>query len=72
MKSFYQFLQTFRQPKAADDITKFAHDAFHDHSFPKYSTDYQEISHYLEMNGHYLDSMSIFDEAWEKYELIRH
>ncbi len=67
MKSFYHFLITYRQPKNIDDITKFANDAFHDHSFPKQSKDYHEISHYLEMNGHYLSSMSIFDDAWEKY-----
>lgn len=68
MKSFYEYLQTHRQPKIMDDITKFAYDAFQDHSFPKHSTDYQEISHYLEMNGDYLDSMTIFDETWEMYQ----
>ena len=70
MKSFYHYLLTFRQPKNIDNITKFANDAFLDHSFPKHSTDYHEISAYLEMNGHYLDSMSIFDEAWEQYVTI--
>ncbi|MGM9927654.1 MAG: YozE family protein [Bacillus sp. (in: firmicutes)] len=67
VKSFYQFLLTFRQPKNIDDITKFANDAFHDHGFPKQSKDYHEISNYLEMNGDYLSSMSIFDDAWELY-----
>ncbi|WP_050615295.1 YozE family protein [Bacillus testis] len=67
MKTFYQFLQTYRQPKLIDDITKFANDAFNDHTFPKQSKDYDEISSYLELNGHYLSSMSVFDEAWEKY-----
>ncbi|WP_042346685.1 YozE family protein [Bacillus massiliigorillae] len=71
MKSFYQFLQTYRQPKIVDDITQFAYDAFQDHSFPTHSTDYQEISSYLEMNGHYLKSMTIFDDAWEDYQLSR-
>ncbi|MGN1401087.1 MAG: YozE family protein [Bacillus sp. (in: firmicutes)] len=67
MKTFYQFLMTYRQPKNIDSITKFANDAFDDHSFPKQSKDYHELSHYLEMNGHYLESMAIFDEAWDKY-----
>ncbi|MFS0781538.1 YozE family protein [Bacillus sp. 1P06AnD] len=67
MKTFYQFLQTYRQPKEIDALTKFANDAFNDHSFPKQSADYHEISSYLEMNGSYLASMSIFDDAWEKY-----
>ncbi|WP_235720693.1 YozE family protein, partial [Liquorilactobacillus vini] len=28
---------------------------------------YQEISNYLELNGSYLPSMTIFDQAWESY-----
>ena len=70
VKSFYQYLLTFRQPKNIDDITKFANDAFLDHTFPKHSSDYHEISAYLEMNGHYLDSMRIFDDVWEQYATI--
>ena len=68
MKTFYQFLMTFRQPNNIDAITKFANDAFHDHGFPKQSTDYHELSQYLELNGVYLEAMSVFDEAWEKYK----
>ncbi len=67
MKSFYSFLMKYRQPKEVDDITKFANHAFLDHSFPKQSIDYDEISRYLEMNGDYLESMTIFDEAWDLY-----
>lgn len=67
MKSFYHFLMRYRQGKNIDAITKFANDAFHDHSFPKQSKNYDEISRYLEMNGEYLDGMSVFDEAWERY-----
>ena len=70
VKSFYQYLLTFRQPKNIDAITKFANDAFLDHSFPKHSSDYHEVSAYLEMNGHYLESMRIFDDAWEQYATI--
>ncbi|WP_163100894.1 YozE family protein [Peribacillus alkalitolerans] len=70
MKTFYQFLMTYRQPKAKDDITKFANEAYEDHGFPKQSKDYDEISRYLEMYGEYLPSMAIFDEAWDKYKQI--
>ncbi|MCM3588024.1 YozE family protein [Mesobacillus maritimus] len=66
-KSFYHFLMKYRHPKPKDDISRFANDAYEDHSFPKNSEDYDEISTYLEFNAHYLDSMSIFDEAWELY-----
>lgn len=67
MKPFYAFLMRYRQPKEVDKITMFANSAFLDHSFPKQSTKYDEISRYLEMNGDYLESMAVFDEAWDLY-----
>ncbi|MGE8077775.1 YozE family protein [Peribacillus loiseleuriae] len=69
MKPFYTFLMKYRQPKEVDEMTKFANEAFNDHTFPKQSNNYDELSRYLEMNGHYLRSMSIFDEAWDTYML---
>ncbi|EIJ78540.1 hypothetical protein PB1_13319 [Bacillus methanolicus PB1] len=68
-KSFYHFLMKYRHPEPKDDISIFANNAYEDHSFPKGSADYDEISSYLELNGHYLNSMSTFDEAWELYVL---
>ncbi|WML47854.1 YozE family protein [Neobacillus sp. PS3-34] len=68
-KSFYHFLMKYRHPKPPDSISSFANDAYLDHSFPKNSFEYDEISSYLEMNGQYLESMSVFDEAWERYLL---
>lgn len=67
MKSFYHFLMRYRQPREVDEITKFANRAFLDHGFPKQSTDYHEVSSYLELNGDYLDNMAVFDEAWTLY-----
>ncbi|MFJ5623810.1 YozE family protein [Peribacillus loiseleuriae] len=69
MKPFYTFLMKYRQPKEVDEMTKFANEAFNDHTFPKQSNNYDELSRYLEMNGHYLRGMSIFDEAWDAYML---
>ncbi|RDI43097.1 YozE family protein [Falsibacillus pallidus] len=68
-KSFYHFLLKYRHPEPKDDISVFANDAYDDHAFPKGSKDYHELSGYLELNGQYLKSMSIFDEAWELYIL---
>lgn len=68
-KSFYHFLMKFRHPEPKDHISHFANQAYDDLSFPKGSMDYHEISSYLELNGHYLQSMSLFDEAWEIYVL---
>lgn len=57
----------YRHPEPKDSISVFANNAYHDHSFPKTSEDYHEVSSYLELNGQYMDSMTIFDEAWEQY-----
>lgn len=57
----------YRHPSPPDSISRFANDAYLDHSFPKTSEDYSTLTTYLELNGHYLDSMSVFDEAWELY-----
>lgn len=65
--SFYHYLMKYRDAKPKDDISSFANSAYKDHSFPKHSTDYHELSSYLEMNAAYLASMSIFDHAWELY-----
>jgi len=67
-RSFYHYLMTERDPQKKDLLTQFANDVQYDGSFPKQSADYDEISQYLELNGTYLSSMTIFDEAWEKYQ----
>ncbi|PAE24541.1 YozE family protein [Bacillus sp. 7894-2] len=69
-KTFYHFLMKYRHPAPKDNISRFANDAYEDHSFPKTSYDYEEISSYLELNGSYMESMSVFDEAWQLYVLI--
>ncbi|MDQ0214427.1 uncharacterized protein YozE (UPF0346 family) [Oikeobacillus pervagus] len=67
-KSFYQYLMKYRETPAKDDLSHFANEVFNDHGFPKLSEEYDELSTYLEMNGHYLKSMSTFDESWELYK----
>ncbi|MDQ0271977.1 YozE family protein [Cytobacillus purgationiresistens] len=66
-KSFYHFLMKYRHPEPPDAISIFANNAYEDHSFPKISQDYHELSSYLELNALYLESMTVFDEAWELY-----
>lgn len=58
----------YRHPKPKDDMSLFANEAYLDHSFPKDSDNYHQISSYLEMNVDYLKSMSVFDEAWNHYQ----
>lgn len=55
-----------RASLAKNELCDLAEIMYEDHSFPKQSEDYDEISSYLELNGS-LDSMSIFDQAWELY-----
>ena len=68
-KSFYHFLMKDRHPEPKDEMSLFANNAYHDHSFPKTVDNYHLLSSYLELNGTYLSSMRIFDEAWELYVL---
>ncbi|USS86630.1 MULTISPECIES: YozE family protein [Fructilactobacillus] len=66
-KSFYEYLMTERNPNSHDEIAEFANNAFFDQSFPKHTDNFDEISKYLEENAGYLPSLTIFDDAWQKY-----
>ncbi|MCC7665979.1 YozE family protein [Liquorilactobacillus satsumensis] len=66
-KSFYQFLMTERNPNSSDEVAQFANNAFYDQGFPKQADDYETLSQYLELNGNYLPTMTIFDQAWQMY-----
>jgi uncharacterized protein YozE (UPF0346 family) len=67
-KSFYHFLLKYRALKPTDEISEFANAAYEDHSFPKHTTDYYELTNYLEFNGFYLRSMTTFDIVWDLYK----
>ncbi|ANB58477.1 hypothetical protein GFC29_1041 [Anoxybacillus sp. B7M1] len=66
-RSFYRYLLRFRDGKKDDPFVRLANGVYHDHGFPKASADYDEISRYLEMNGDYVESMTVFDEVWERF-----
>lgn len=68
MRSFYQFLLTYRGKLKSDDKGKLADWAFADHGFPKQATDYNEISNYLEWNSPFPDALKVFDELWNIYD----
>ncbi len=69
MLTFYQFLLTFRGRKQPNDQSRLADWCFHDHDFPKQSTDYDELSSYLEYNSPFPNALQTFDELWEIYQL---
>ena len=61
---------TLRNADSVEPEAEFANNAFRDTSFPKHEDNYQKISNYLELNAGYLPSMTIFDEAFQKYQEI--
>jgi len=72
MSTFYQFLMTHRNKKKQDDEKALADWAFHDHDFPKYSADYNEVSNYLEWNSPFPEALVVFDHLWEQYKSVYH
>ncbi|GFH40594.1 YozE family protein [Pseudolactococcus insecticola] len=67
--SFYIFLMKHRAYKEVDDITKLANLVYDDTTFPKQSSDFDEISSYLETHANFSFNLSKFDEIWEQYLL---
>lgn len=66
-KSFYQFMMTYRGKLTPDDEDALAEWMFNDHSFPKHTEKYNELSQYLEMNSPFLGALSVFDRLYEIY-----
>jgi len=67
LRSFYHFLLTYRGEIQTDESSQLADWAFYDHNFPKQSTDYDEISNYLEMNSPFPSALAVFDDIWNTY-----
>lgn len=67
-KSFYAFVLTFRGGDITDAKTKFAEAAFLDHSFPKQSTDFEELSSYIETLSDDALTTASFDALWSLYD----
>lgn len=66
-KTFYEYLMTLKEVKVSTVISRLAEDVSLDNQFPKRSTDYHQISEYLEMNTNYFPDLSLFDRLWEIY-----
>ncbi len=58
---------TQRNADSNDEVAQFANNAQNDQTFPKQEQNYEKLSDYLELNGGYLPSMSIFDKAYQMY-----
>lgn len=66
-ESFYSFVLTFRGGDWSDNKSRFAESAFYDHSFPKTSCSFEELSSYIETQADELMTTSAFDELWDLY-----
>lgn len=71
MRTFYQFLLTYRGKLKPDDKGKLADWVFLDHNFPKHAVSYHEISDYLEWNSPFTNALIVFDELWEIYTELK-
>ncbi|MFC4404405.1 YozE family protein [Gracilibacillus xinjiangensis] len=66
-KSFYQYMLRHRGNRNLDNERKLAEWMFNEHDFPIHSTDYDEISQYLEWNIPFTEALATFDHLWDKY-----
>lgn len=67
MKTFYHFVLTYRG--ASDEKGAFAEAVFEDLAFPQTSTNFDEISLYVEMQADATMSTAVFDAIWEDYRI---
>ncbi len=66
--TFYKYVLTFRGGPISDPKSQFAEAMFYDLIFPKQSSDFHEISRYIEELAHQDMSATVFDELWTLYE----
>lgn len=66
--TFYQFIVKFYDPSALDPMSRLANRVHDDLVFPKQAESFEEISSYLELNPDYGNLLTIFDDAWHKYQ----
>ncbi|CAM3064692.1 MULTISPECIES: YozE family protein [Staphylococcus] len=64
--SFYHYAMTVRGQK--DDKGVLAEEIFDDLAFPKQESDFNALSDYIETEGGYSVSMSVFDDMYEDYQ----
>ena len=65
-RSYYQYMKTRLGSK--DQEGQLAHHIVDDMSFPKYETDYDKISDYLEKNPYLHISLDTFDDTFSDYK----
>jgi len=69
IESFYLFILSFRGGNGKDPKSLFAESAFLDHSFPKASASFEELSSYIETLADEHMTTQTFDELWDLYQM---
>lgn len=69
VESFYLFILSYRGGDPDDQKSQFAERAYLDHSFPKASTSFEELSSYIETLADEQMTSQVFDELWDLYEM---
>lgn len=67
MYSFYHFVKSYRGELEVTEEGRLAEWIFDDLDFPKQSSDYNEISDYLEWNSPFPGAATVFDHLWTVY-----
>jgi len=67
LRSFFHYVKSWRGEEAKTDKGRLADWIFDDLDFPKHSTDYDEISYYLEWNTPFPNALQVFDDLWTDY-----
>lgn len=67
-KSFYQYILSFRGGSNKDEKAVFAEAMFKDLSFPKYESDFDTLSRYVEEKADSELQSIVFDDLYNHYE----
>lgn len=66
--SFYEYMMRHVNHDAKDPLSRLANTLHQDQSFPKQSSDFKEITTYLEGSLDYDKLLVVFDDAWQSYQ----
>lgn len=67
MKTFYEYLKIYKDHRTLLDEARLTEWIYGTKDFPKFSTDFHEISNFLEVYSPFPDALNVFDAMWEQY-----
>lgn len=67
MKTFYEYIKIFKDHRTLIDEARLVEWVYTTKDFPKFSTDFHEISDFLETYSPFPSALRVFDTMWEQY-----